>query len=61
MTNERTYFMLTYTNIVGTFLAIVSINQNGQIVLNNLVKLAEGVRTSDPVENLDPIPFFIEI
>ena len=51
---QRTYAVLTYMNIVGTFLVISSC-KGEQVTANTFVRLGKGSATSSPTIVLAPV------
>lgn len=55
LTSKRVYVVLTYVNIVGTFLVIGSCDENDNVWVNTFVRLGKGHLTSDIKEVAPPI------
>ncbi len=55
LTSKRVYVVLTYINIVGTFLVIGSCDENDNVWVNTFVRLGAGHFTKDIKEIPPPI------
>ena len=49
-TTKRVYFVLTYINIVGTFLVISSCDEKDNVFINTFVRLGAGVKSTKDIE-----------
>ena len=61
MTDVRSYFVLTYVNIVGTFLVIATCNNEEIINANTFVRLGSGGRPSALIRSDTELPSWFYI
>ena len=61
LTTERVYAVITYINIVGTFLGIASCDHDDNVKVNTFVRLGPGIRRMEDIEELDPVARVKEI
>ena len=60
-TTERIYVVLTYVNIVGTFLVIGSCNADDVVQVNTFVRLGAGAKQVTEVKPIEIKPAIIEV
>ena len=60
-TTERIYVVLTYVNIVGTFLVIGSCNADDRVQVNTFVRLGAGAKKATEVKPIEIKPAVIEV
>ena len=53
VTSLKIYVVLTYINIVGTFLGIFSCDKDDNIFVNTFVRLGGGVRNAKKLEPIE--------
>lgn len=61
LTSERVYTVFTYVNIVGTFLAIGSCDNENKITINTFVRLGTGAASTKKIEPIELAPVLIEL
>ena len=60
-TTQRTYVVLTYVNIVGTFLVIGSCDADDNVQVNTFVRLGAGARKAEEVKPIEIRPAIIDV
>ena len=61
ITTQRVYSVITYINIVGTFLVIGSCNKNDVIQVNTFVRLGAGSRNPEEMKPIEIKPSVIDL
>lgn len=60
-TTKRVYAVLTYINIVGTFLVIGSCDKNDAVQVNTFVRLGAGSRNPEEMAPIEIKPAVIDL